>query len=92
MASWTEQMVKVTKETWQNDKVTLELEQLWFLSDGGGLTAEETERKWTVPVITCTADGTQKDIVYMREKTATIALPVQKGSWVKLNMQIMRLH
>lgn len=89
MASWTEQMgfpmLKVTKETWEDDKVTLELEQMWFLTDGAELTAEEAERKWTVPVITCTEDGIQEDIVYMRVKTASVTVPIKKGSWIKLN-------
>ena len=89
MSSWTEQMgfplLKVTKETWEDDKVTLELEQMWFLSDGSALTEEEAKKKWTIPVITCTEEGTQDDIVYMREKTATITVPIKKGGWIKLN-------
>jgi len=89
MASWTEQMgfplVKVTKETWEDDKVTLELEQMWFLSDGSELTAEEAQKKWTIPIMTCTEEGTQADTVVMREKTATITVPIGKDGWVKLN-------
>ena len=89
MASWTEQMgfpmIKVTKETWEDDKVTLELEQMWFLSDGSELTAEEKEKKWTVPIIACNQAGTLEDITYMREKTASITIPIEKGGWAKLN-------
>jgi len=89
MASWTEQMgfplLKVSKETWEETQVTFELEQIWFLSDGSELTAEEADKKWTIPVISCTEKGTQEDIVYMREKTATITIPIEKGGWAKLN-------
>ena len=89
MASWTEQMgfpmLKVTKETWEDSKVTFELEQQWFLSDGSELTAEDAAKTWTVPIITCTATGTQEDIVYMREKTATVTIPIERGGWAKLN-------
>ena len=89
MASWTEQMgfpmLKVTKETWEDTKVTFELEQQWFLSDGSELTGEDATKTWTVPIITCTAAGTQEDIVYMREKTATVTIPIEKGGWAKLN-------
>ena len=90
MASWTEQMgfpiVTVTDEKWENDKVTLSLEQSWFLSDGSELTEEEKAKKWCIPIITCTAEGTQQDVTFMREKTATITIPLSsKDGWVKLN-------
>lgn len=87
MASWTEQMgfpvLEVTGETWESDKVTLELKQSWFLSDGCELTPEEEQKIWTIPIITCTEEGTQKDMTMLREKTATITVPTK--SWVKLN-------
>ena len=89
MASWTEQMgfpiLKVVEEEWQSDKVTLKLEQSWFLSDGSELDAEGTAKKWTIPIITCTADGTQADMTLMREPTASITIPVSENGWVKLN-------
>jgi len=90
MASWTEQMgfplLRVTNETWEDDKVTLELEQVWFLSDGSELTAEEAGKTWCIPLMTCTEDGTQEDMIFMREKTATITVPLSnKDGWVKLN-------
>lgn len=89
MASWTEQMgyplLRVTKETWEDSKVTLELDQMWFLSDGSDLPEGGADKKWTVPIITCTEEGTQEEIVYMREKTATITIPIPKGGWAKLN-------
>lgn len=51
MASWTEQMgfplLKVVKEDWQDDKVVLELEQIWFLADGS--TVPE-EKLWGKPL------------------------------------------
>lgn len=87
MASWTEQMgfplVRVLKEDWQADKVTLELDQMWFLSDGSDLDDEGKAKKWTIPIMTCTEAGTQADMTLMREKTATIT--VSTKSWVKLN-------
>ncbi|KAL7538749.1 hypothetical protein ACHAXR_008772 [Thalassiosira sp. AJA248-18] len=90
MASWTTQMgfplVTVTGEKWEGNQVTLTLEQEWFLSDGSPLTGEEKAKKWCIPLLTCTSEGTQKDMIFMREKTATvtIALPSKDG-WVKLN-------
>ena len=90
MASWTEQMgfplVTVTGEEWEDDKVTLQLEQEWFLSDGSPLSAEEKLKKWCIPLLTCTEEGTQQDMIFMREKTATVTVPLKEaGSWVKLN-------
>jgi len=89
MASWTEQMgfpmLKVVEEDWQSDKVTLKLEQSWFLSDGSELDAEGAAKKWTIPIMTCTADGAQTDMTLMREKTASITIPISEGGWVKLN-------
>uniref|UniRef100_A0A7S4NEL5 Aminopeptidase n=1 Tax=Odontella aurita TaxID=265563 RepID=A0A7S4NEL5_9STRA len=90
MKSWTEQMgfplVKVVSEKWEDDKVTLVLEQSWFLADGSELSEEEKEKKWTIPVLTCTAEGTQEDMVFMREKTATVTVPLTStDGWVKIN-------
>lgn len=89
MASWTEQMgfplIKVTGETWESDKVTLDLEQSWFLSDGSSVEGDD-EKKWCIPILTCTETGTQKDMIFMREKTATVAIPLSsENGWVKLN-------
>ena len=90
MASWTEQMgfplVKVVKEDWQDDKVVLELEQSWFLADGSEPPADGKDKLWTVPIMSCTNDGASPDMVFMREKTATVTVPLKdKNSWVKLN-------
>mmetsp|Transcript_7191 Transcript_7191/g.14760 ORF Transcript_7191/g.14760 Transcript_7191/m.14760 type:complete len:905 (-) Transcript_7191:134-2848(-) len=90
MASWTEQMgfplVTVSEEKWEDDKVTLTLEQEWFLSDGSELSEEDKEKKWCIPILTCTVEGTQQDMIFMREKTATITVPLpSKDGWVKLN-------
>ena len=91
MASWTEQMgfplVTVTGEEWADDKVTLTLEQEWFLSDGSPLSDEEKEKKWCIPLLTCTEEGTQQDMIFMREKSATVTIPLtsKDASWVKLN-------
>jgi puromycin-sensitive aminopeptidase len=90
MASWTEQMgfplLKVVKENWQDDKVVLELEQTWFLADGSDIPEEGRDKVWTIPILTCTPAGTQEDMILMREKTASITIPLKsKDSWVKLN-------
>jgi len=90
MASWTEQMgfplIKVTSEDWQDDKVVLTLEQSWFLTDGSDPPEDGKDKTWTIPIMTCTSAGTQQDMVLMREKTATITVPLaSKSDWVKLN-------
>ena len=90
MASWTEQMgfplVRVVGETWKDNEVTLQLDQMWFLADGSELTEEENNKIWTIPIMTCTEEGTQDDMTFMREKTATITIPLSsKDGWVKLN-------
>ena len=93
MASWTEQMgfpyVKITNEDWKDDSVTLELEQAWFLADGGDestMTEEEKAKTWAIPIMTCTKSGVSPDVVLMREKTATITLKLDGADdWVKLN-------
>jgi puromycin-sensitive aminopeptidase len=89
MASWTEQMgfplVKVLGEEWQGDQVTFKLEQCWFLSDGSELDEAGAAKKWTIPILTCTSEGTQANMTLMREKSASITIPVTAGGWVKLN-------
>jgi len=90
MASWTEQMgfplVKVVGEDWQEDKVVLTLEQSWFLTDGSEPPVDGKDKTWTIPIMSCTSAGTQQDLVLMREKTATITIPLtSKSDWVKLN-------
>ncbi|KAG7368830.1 aminopeptidase [Nitzschia inconspicua] len=90
MASWTEQMgfplLKVLKEDWQDDKVVLELEQSWFLADGSDTPDDGKDKLWTIPILTCTSAGTQEDMVLMREKTASVTIPLRsKDDWVKLN-------
>mmetsp|Transcript_22391 Transcript_22391/g.48727 ORF Transcript_22391/g.48727 Transcript_22391/m.48727 type:complete len:894 (-) Transcript_22391:273-2954(-) len=90
MASWTEQMgfplLKVVAEDWQDNKVLLTLEQSWFLTDGSEPQEDGKDKIWTIPIISCTSEGTQQDMVLMREKTATITIPLKsKSDWVKLN-------
>lgn len=89
MASWTEQMgfpiLKVISEEWKEDSVVLTLEQSWFLSDGKELDEEGMAKTWTIPILTCTAEGEQEEMMLMREKTATVTIPTPKGGWVKLN-------
>jgi len=90
MASWTEQMgfplVKVIEEDWQDDKVILTLEQSWFLTDGSDPPEDGKDKIWTIPIMSCTSDGPQEDMMLMREKTATITIPIKsKSDWVKLN-------
>ena len=88
MASWTEQMgfplIRITGETWETDKVILEVEQSWFLSDGSSV--EGDEKLWCIPILTCTEAGTQNDIIFMREKKAKVEVPLSSpNGWVKLN-------
>uniref|UniRef100_A0A7S3P4T9 Aminopeptidase n=1 Tax=Amphora coffeiformis TaxID=265554 RepID=A0A7S3P4T9_9STRA len=89
MASWTEQMgfplLKVVKEEWSDVEVVLTLEQSWFLSDGAPLDDKGEEKLWTIPILTCTAEGEQEEMMLMREKTATVTIPAPEGGWVKLN-------
>jgi aminopeptidase N len=90
MASWTEQMgfplVKILKEDWQDDKVVLELEQSWFLADGSDIPDDGKDKIWTIPILTQTPAGLQEDMVLMREKQATVTIPLKsKSDWVKLN-------
>jgi len=90
MASWTEQMgfplVKVVGEEWQDNQVTLELEQSWFLADGSEIPESDKDKKWTIPILTSTKAGTQADMTLMREKTAKVTIPLSnKDDWVKLN-------
>jgi len=90
MTSWTGQMgfplVKVTSEEWHENKVVLTLEQSWFLTDGSELPEDGKDKIWTIPILSCTSAGTQQDMVLMREKTATITIPLtSKSDWVKLN-------
>mmetsp|Transcript_14162 Transcript_14162/g.34101 ORF Transcript_14162/g.34101 Transcript_14162/m.34101 type:complete len:891 (+) Transcript_14162:157-2829(+) len=90
MASWTEQMgfplLKVVKEDWQDDKVVLELEQSWFLADGSDIPDDGKDKLWTIPILTQTPAGLQEDMVLMREKTASVTIPLKsKSDWVKLN-------
>jgi len=91
MASWTEQMgfplLSVVDEKWDVDKVTLELVQSWFLSDGSSsANAEDAGKKWCIPILTCNESETQAEITLMREKTVTIEIPLSSPrGWVKLN-------
>lgn len=90
MASWTEQMgfpfLRILSEDWKDNKVTFKLEQKWFLSDGSELDAAGEAKKWTIPILTCTSTGKQEDMTLMREKNASITIPLTgKDDWVKLN-------
>jgi puromycin-sensitive aminopeptidase len=98
MASWTEQMgfplVKVINEDWSKDEnaVTLQLEQRWFIADGSDLDAEGAAKTWTIPILSCNVDGSTSDMTLMREATASVTIPLGVGSagggkdrWVKLN-------
>lgn len=90
MASWTEQMgfplLKVIGEEWTNDSVTIHLEQSWFLADGSSLDEEGLAKRWTIPILTCTMDGSSSDLTLMREKTASITVSLKNStSWIKLN-------
>lgn len=90
MKSWTEQMgfplLQVLNETWEDHQLTLELSQDWFLSDGSALSDEDQQKQWCVPILTSTSAGPVADMMVMREKTATITIPLSSpDAWVKLN-------
>jgi puromycin-sensitive aminopeptidase len=90
MKSWTEQMgfplVCVRKEDFADDKVVLELDQTWFLSDGSDM---QSDKVWTIPILTCTGAGAQADMTLMRDRTATVTIPFDAKDtaprWIKLN-------
>jgi puromycin-sensitive aminopeptidase len=92
MASWTEQMgfplIRVLEAFWSDDKVVLTCEQSWFLADGSEPPADVAGTLWTIPILTCTAAGTQADITMMREKRVKVTIPLPSGmdgAWIKLN-------
>lgn len=91
MSSWTLQMgfplLRVVNENWTDQHVTIEIEQEWFLADGSPLDEEEKAKMWTIPIMTCTDTGPQTEMTLMREKSASITVPIENGdkSWVKLN-------
>ena len=79
-------LVKVIKEDWQDDKVVLELEQSWFLADGSEVPDDGKDKLWTIPILTATPEGICTDMVLMREKQASVTIPLKnKSDWVKLN-------
>jgi aminopeptidase N len=92
MASWTQQMghpyLKVLSETWNNDSVTLELEQSWFLADGGSAEAgsDEENKLWTIPLMFATS-ACVSDAVLMQGKKQTFTIPLSPGGedWIKMN-------
>lgn len=92
MASWTQQMghpyLKVLSETWNNDSVTLELEQSWFLADGGSAEAgsDEETKLWTIPLMFATS-ACVSDAVLMKGKKQTFTIPLSPGGedWIKMN-------
>jgi len=92
MASWTEQMgypvVTVKSHNYAAGKLTLTLNQQWFLADGSKI--EPAEAKiWAVPVIVGTADQpaeNQSTQHLMEEAEMTIEVPLSaETQWVKLN-------
>jgi puromycin-sensitive aminopeptidase len=87
MASWTEQLgyplVRVLHEEWQDDQVTLELDQVWFLKDGSELNDEDASKMWTIPLKYVTDSGTQDGTTLMESKNTTLTVPTT--TWMKLN-------
>ena len=61
MKSWTMQMgypfLSVEDETWSDSGVKMKLKQQWFLNDGAGLTREESEITWRIPLLVATSGG-----------------------------------
>ena len=68
-------------------RATLKRVVLTSLGKGGAspLTKEEQEKLWTIPILTCTAQGEQEEMMLMREKQATVTVPAPEGGWIKLN-------
>lgn len=78
-------LLTVIKEDWTDAEVKLEVRQSWFLSDGSEISSEE-KKLWRIPLLTCTEAGTQPDLTFMREETASVTVPLNSPtSWVKLN-------
>lgn len=97
MSSWTEQkgfpLLRVLAEQWDDQGVTLSLQQSWFLVDGSGPSREE-KPLWTVPVIAGTAAKPEPAVqlhdapefeVKIAMPAAAAAAATSPSSWIKLN-------
>lgn len=87
MASWTQQMghpyLSVLSEQWSESSLTIELEQNWFLADGGVGTEEKL---WNIPVIFATSGAMSESAVIMNGKRQTFVIPLNGANdWVKIN-------
>ena len=86
MTSWTEQMgypvVHVKGSSVSGDKLTLLLEQQWFLADG----SQGDGRVWTIPLLVSSADtpAPTSDIPFFSKTSFEYTLP-NTGAWVKIN-------
>jgi puromycin-sensitive aminopeptidase len=78
-------LLKVIEEAWEENQAIVTVSQSWFLADGSEISSEEV-KKWCIPVITCTSNGIQPSITFLREETATITVPLNgPEGWIKLN-------
>lgn len=78
--------VKVLEQEGKTDSVVLTVEQSWFMADGSELDEEGAAKKWTIPILTCTADGTLPSMTLLREKSASITISMESDGWVKLSV------
>lgn len=86
MASWTQQMghpyLTVLSEQWTSSALTIELEQNWFLADGGA----GEDKLWNIPVIFATSGAVSESAVIMNGKRQTFVIPLSgENDWVKIN-------
>lgn len=78
MACWTEQMgfplIKVEKETFTDNEVTVDISQKWWLSDGS---EPDKQQLWTVP-LKASSGGEASLHTFVGEKH-TIKIPLENG-------------
>jgi puromycin-sensitive aminopeptidase len=94
MTTWTQQMghpyLTVLSEQWTSSTLTIELEQNWFLADGG---IGSEDKLWNIPIVFATStDAGDAAVSYctvmMNDKRQTFLIPVVSGdhdNWVKIN-------
>eukprot|EP00607_Mallomonas_marina_P001471 CAMPEP_0182426326 /NCGR_PEP_ID=MMETSP1167-20130531/12807_1 /TAXON_ID=2988 /ORGANISM="Mallomonas Sp, Strain CCMP3275" /LENGTH=769 /DNA_ID=CAMNT_0024607665 /DNA_START=333 /DNA_END=2642 /DNA_ORIENTATION=+ len=93
MTSWTNQMgypyLSVVDEKWEKDRVTITLEQQWFLGDGSTLQEEEAGKTWCIPLLFATDSSDSSDALVMKEKRQTFTIPLSNDNddkhWLRIN-------
>jgi aminopeptidase N len=78
--------LKVVGEKWTSDALEITLEQNWFLADGSALSAEESQKLWTIPLIFATSSSVSDSASLMSDKVQSFTIPLSgPNDWVKLN-------